>query len=74
MSINVQGVPVTQSQAVLMMLRLHADGITPMDALHAVGCMRLAARIRELREAGHHISTTRETRRGITYARYRLER
>lgn len=31
------------------------DGITPMDALKDIGCMRLAARIADLRRDGHRI-------------------
>lgn len=30
-------------------------GITPMDALKDIGCMRLAARIADLRRDGHRI-------------------
>lgn len=31
--------------------------VTPIDALNGCGCFRLAARIRDLRDAGHQIET-----------------
>lgn len=60
----------TQAEAVLALLRLRPAGITPMTAINELGCMRLAARIKELRDAGHDIATVSETRNGRTYARY----
>ena len=33
--------------------------VTPIDALNRYGCFRLAARIAELRAAGHDIRTTK---------------
>lgn len=45
--------------------------ITPMEALMQFGCFRLSARILELREEGHDITTENETDHGKTYARYR---
>lgn len=33
--------------------------ITPIEALKYFGCMRLAARISDLRQEGHNISTAR---------------
>jgi len=32
-------------------------GITPMDALKDIGCMRLAARIADLKREGHRIKS-----------------
>lgn len=49
---------------------LQHGSITPMDALQKFGCMRLAARISELREEGMHIRTDRPD--GDQYAIYRL--
>jgi hypothetical protein len=47
--------------------------ISPMEALMAYGCTRLAARIHELREAGFDISTDLRTdQAGHRYARYRM--
>ena len=45
--------------------------LTPMQALEKWGCMRLAARIAELRKAGTHITTTKITRNGKTFAEYK---
>lgn len=52
--------------------------ITPLDALREFGCMRLGARICELRSIGLRIETERETavnRYGhkVSFARYRLQ-
>ena len=63
-----------------MILRYMQDcgTITPLDAMREFGCMRLAARISDLRAAGFKISRefkTTENRYGntTTYAEYRLE-
>lgn len=45
----------TQTQWILDELRQRP--LTPMDALVGCGCFRLAARILELRQAGHEITT-----------------
>ena len=52
--------------------------ITPLEAMSDLGVMRLAARISDLRRAGHRISRKTETAknrygRAVRYARYRLE-
>ncbi len=48
----------TQNEAVLALLRERGDGgITALEALHAVGTFRLAARIADLRAEGHDIHT-----------------
>ncbi len=62
----------SQADAILAWLRLYPDGITAMDAVRHLGCMRLAARIAELREQGYQITTTPESRDGKTWARYQL--
>jgi hypothetical protein len=47
--------------------------ITPVEALQLYGCHRLAARIHELRQAGHTIETEpHPTLGGAMVARYRL--
>jgi hypothetical protein len=46
--------------------------LTPMQALEKWGCMRLAARIAELRKDGVDIRTTPITRNGKTFAQYKL--
>jgi len=47
--------------------------ITPLDALEQYGCFRLAAIIHNLRRDGHAIKTNTITRRGKTFASYKLE-
>nr|DAG29094.1 MAG TPA: helix-turn-helix domain protein [Caudoviricetes sp.] len=52
--------------------------ISPVEAMQDLGCMRLGARIFELKQAGHAIRREMETgknRYGETtsYARYRLD-
>ena len=51
----------------------HRGSITPIEALNELGCFRLAARIEELRRAGHSIRTTIEKRKGKRWARYVYE-
>ena len=48
--------------------------VTPLLALRRWGVFRLSGRIYDLREDGHKIRTDRVTRRGKTFASYRLER
>lgn len=57
------------------MIRAHLEAgreITPIDALEQYGCFRLAARIKELRNAGLPIETLTEQRNGKALAKYRL--
>ncbi len=57
------------------MIRAHLEAgreITPIDALEQYGCFRLAARIKELRNAGLPIETLTEQRNGKAWAKYRL--
>jgi len=62
------------TRAVLELLTVAGPaGITSWDALRECGCFRLAARVAELRAAGHDITTTYETADdGTRYARYVL--
>ena len=63
----------TQSEAILRLLRLHPEGITALDALHEVGSFRLAARVHDLIAEGYVISSTMEAIPGGKHiARYRL--
>lgn len=67
----------TQNDMILDFLKTHAEGITPKDAQERFGCMRLSARISDLREMGYNITTESETRKNrfgnyTTYARYKL--
>lgn len=43
-----------QTESILQYMKNYG-GITPMDALKDIGCMRLAARIADLRRDGHRI-------------------
>lgn len=66
----------TQTAKILQHMRLHGS-ITPMDALQCYGCMRLAARIADLRKQGVLITAEPENglnRDGekIRYTRYRI--
>jgi hypothetical protein len=45
--------------------------LTPLQVLNKWGCMRLAARIAELRRGGMVITTTKVTANGKTYAQYK---
>lgn len=66
----------TQSDMVLAYMRDNGS-ITPWEALREIGCMRLGARIYDLRMAGHeiHAENVREKNRWgrtVCYARYTL--
>jgi hypothetical protein len=61
----------TQTERILNYLS-KGKGITPIDALNRFGCFRLAARISDLRLAGHRIFTDSITKNGKTFANYKL--
>lgn len=46
--------------------------LTPIAALKRFGCFRLGARIWDLKRDGHRIQTDMVTRKGKTFASYRL--
>lgn len=65
-----------QTEKILRHLRDYGS-ITPLEALQEYGCMRLGARIYDLKRDGHDIRTefeTAENRYGekTSYARYRM--
>jgi hypothetical protein len=60
----------SQTHAILAHLR--RSPITPIQALEVYGCFRLAARIEELRAAGHPIKTEWVRKGEKRFARYRL--
>ena len=67
----------TQTAAILEHLKRHGS-ITPLEALNRYGCMRLGARIYDLKRAGNPIETCWEIRRNGAgeykrYARYELK-
>lgn len=65
------------TQTARILQRLKSGPLTPLQALRELGCMRLAARVLELRQAGHAIqarSVTVRTRGGRTrVCEYRLQ-
>lgn len=63
--------PTGQCDAILAYLQEHGS-ITPIDALRVCGCMRLAARIQDLEEAGHVFTVELEGENGKRWARYTL--
>jgi len=48
--------------------------LTPLQALSRFGCMRLGARIWQLKRDGHRIQAEMVRRGGKTFAQYRLAR
>jgi len=63
----------SQKQQILEVME-KGYSITPAEALNWFNCMRLAARIDELRRDGHSIETDLVTKRGVRYAKYTLRR
>ncbi len=59
-----------QNQRLLQMLK--RGPVTPIDALQEIGCFRLSARIKELRESGYNIHTELAFSGGKRYAVYTL--
>jgi|TARA_R110000751_G_scaffold208867_4_gene312752 hypothetical protein len=63
---------ITQNSKILHHLQ-EGRSISPLKALGLYGCFRLAARIGELRAAGHHIETMiKADGTGRNYATYDL--
>lgn len=63
----------TTAQTSMILQHLRHDKITAIEALMQYKCFRLAARIKDLREAGHQIHTTMiETPAGKRIAEYSL--
>ena len=46
--------------------------LTPREADRELGCMRLAARILEIRDMGYNVLTTKITANGKNFAGYKL--
>lgn len=51
---------------------MNRKAITPLQALRKYGCMRLAARVSDLRAEGLEIRSTIIKQNGKRFARYRL--
>lgn len=67
----------TQTQRILKHLET-VGSITPREALDLFGCMRLGARIWDLKREGYPITKTMECRKNrngerVSYARYTLK-
>lgn len=67
----------TQCERILKYMEDHGS-INPMQAMKELGVMRLAARVADLKKAGHQISRRTVTGRNrygepVSYAEYRLE-
>jgi hypothetical protein len=60
------------SQSADILNHLKRKPITPLEALAHYGCFRLAARVADLRRAGHQINTETVKKDGKIFARYRL--
>ena len=62
----------SQVQAIHKHLKIKS--ITAIQALNLYGCLRLAARINELRSDGIDVETEMVNRNGKRFARYYLDR
>mgnify|MGYP006285592291 FL=1 len=63
----------TQTQNILNYLK-SGKRLTPLEALKKFGCLRLAARIADLRGQGHTIWTDYITVKNKTFAAYKLSK
>jgi hypothetical protein len=61
----------TQEQMIVSDLE-RGKSITSLDALTNYGCLRLAARILEIKNAGYNIGKQMVTKNGKTFASYFL--
>lgn len=62
------------TQTAWVLSALQQGPLTPLDALHCGGIFRLAARIKELRDAGYDITTqTHKVKNNKTVAKYFLQ-
>jgi hypothetical protein len=61
----------SQAQEILQHMK-QGNSLTPAEALHKFGCFRLAARVDDLRKAGHDVKTVIVEMNGKRFAEYRL--
>ena len=61
----------SQATDILNHIKTHG-AINPLMALERYGCMRLAARISDLRQLGHEIETRHKKANNKVYAEYYL--
>lgn len=64
----------SQCKAIIAYMEEHGGKITPMEAMEEIGCMRLAARISDLRREGYSIETVATRRHGKHFATYVLDK
>jgi hypothetical protein len=60
------------SQTTDILEALKRGPLTPIEALQDFGCLRLAARVQELRQSGHIIVTEMLEHKGKKFAQYVL--
>lgn len=60
----------SQNQAILQ--HLEKGPITPLEALTKYGCLRLAARIKDLKDSGHQINCEMTHQSDKKFAKYSL--
>ena len=63
----------SQEQDILYHLH-NISPLTPLDALNLYGCLRLSARIDDLRRQGHNIETKIVERNGKRFAEYKMRK
>lgn len=63
----------TQTQRILIYLKT-GKSLTPLEALQKFGCLRLAARISDLRSQGHTIWTDYVQKDKKIFAAYKLSK
>ena len=63
----------TQTQRILIYLKT-GKSLTPLEALNKFGCLRLAARIADLRKDGHTIWTNYVQKDKKIFAAYKLSK
>ena len=61
----------TQERAILAHLKA-GRSITPLEALRRFGCLRLGARVYDLRRRGHKIINVWQSAGDKRFARYRM--
>lgn len=61
----------SQNEKILKHL-LNGNSITPLQALHKFGCLRLSARIHNLRSDGYNINMDIVKKNGKHFAKYYL--
>lgn len=62
------------SQTTAILSHLRKSPITPLQALKKYGCLRLAARISNLRDKGYKIETVMVDQGDKRFAKYSLKR